>query len=123
MFGPVLYPRAGVWLLQGKEDRRQERDQRVVWYRDDQALGNLKVLERRVDSDTKRVLAQLGTQVENREVVGIVAAAIRADGSMELVVSGLAYDIPMLGSGTAARLHAVFEDRILHPDHYSPESV
>ena len=123
MFGPVLYPKAGVWVLQGKEDRRVKRAQRIVWYRDDQALGNLTVQERRVDADTKRVLAQLASMVEKREVVGMVSAVIRPDGSLELIGSGLPYDIPMMGSGAAARLHAFFEDWIFHPDRYFRKEI
>ena len=109
---PVLFPQNGVWLLQGRENRRVRgvMAPRVAWVQDGQALGRLRVEERRRDADTVRVLAQLLALAQRGEVVGLVCGAVRANGPVDLVACGLPYDVPLLADGLVVRLAEVMRD-------------
>lgn len=93
---------------------RRKRAQRLLWI-SDPAPVFVPPSERRIDADTRRVLTDLFQMVQRREVGGIVTAAFRSDGRVDLIATGLAFDYPVLASGAAVRLTSLLNAWFRHP--------
>lgn len=98
--------------LRGREERRQKREQKLIWVTEPYGLTGLADVlqrERRAETDTLRALHLLAIEVQRCRVDGLVAAVMRRDGRIDLVASGLAYDNPIIASGSASRLVAMLD--------------
>jgi len=106
-------------------NRRKGRQQKVLWeehrpaswtrhqelmantYVDDKLIQHP---DKRVDTDTLRVIEDLRSMAKNRDITGLAAIGLRPDGRVVLLASGNAYDDNIRASGALVRLQQLLSE-------------
>ncbi|MEW4983110.1 MAG: hypothetical protein AB1Y26_07745 [Cycloclasticus sp.] len=106
-------------------NRRKSKTQKVLWeehrpaswsnrqqlmantYVDDKSIHQP---DKRVDTDTLRVIDDLRQMARDRDITGLAAIALRPDGRVVLLASGNAYDDNIRASGALVRLQQLLSE-------------
>lgn len=104
-------------VVSGRENRRKNDPQKIVWDREQAAGCRIDVLDdRRIDQATRRALANILHSVNIGQGRGLAFAVLNTDGTLDVGLTGAFYDCPVFAEWAAGRVHAIASQLINHPD-------